>query len=86
MNVTVPLQDESIQPLKHANVQVTKNSLTMNADAQMRNHFGMVNIVFPAQKEHTLIQVKINAITALKDSFVTQPLINVNQAFDLIHL
>jgi hypothetical protein len=72
VNVTVPPQDQSIQPPRLVNVWEEKSSLTINAYAQMINLFGTVKDVFLVQQEQLLSQKTNNVTIVHKDLLLIQ--------------
>ena len=72
VNVTVPPQEESIQPPKHVNVLEVKSSLTMNAHVHLTNLFGTVKHVLPVHLELHMNQKTSNVIIAQKDLLLIQ--------------
>lgn len=72
VNVTVPPQDQSIQPPKLVNALEEKSSLTINACAQMINPFGTVKDVLPVQQEPLLNQKTNNVTIVHKDLLLIQ--------------
>lgn len=65
------------------NAQEIEYFLITNANAQMKNHFGMVKNVLPVELELHLIQAKINVIIAHKGLLEIKEVTNANQDFEI---